>query len=411
MVDFDTPEELVLVGDNLIRFVESEVVSLESQNAELLSSERNIYEENGRFVPEILALRKQVRMKSAEAGFYTMLAPAELGGGGLGTLASVYLLELIGAVYGPGRLLIHPVVLPSTFTNGVSPLLEYLEPEVRDRYLPDIASGEKSLCFALSEPDAGSDALAIKTRAVRDGDAWVINGTKQWITNSPYADYAMLFAVTDPDAVAARKGGITAFFIDTATPGFDVTSIVRFMGQQGGDTGIISLQDVRVPDNHRLGDVGLGLSVAMHGINTGRLGMAAGCLGFARWALDQAVAYAKTRKTFGKPIGEHQAVQLLLAESAMDIYAAKNMILNCAWRVEKSLPSRKEISMVKAYATEMLNRVMDRCMQVHGAMGLTNELRLEAGYRFARIMRIPDGTGEIQRRTIARELLYGDDSL
>jgi acyl-CoA dehydrogenase len=251
----------------------------------------------------------------------------------------------------------------------------------------------------------------MRTRAVRDGDEWVLTGTKQWITNSPYADYAMVFALTDPEAAARHKGGVTGFFVDTRAPGFSVPRIINTMGHLGGDTGVIVLDGVRVRDDHRLGEVGRGLAVAMDGVNAGRLGMAASCLGLARWALDQAVDYAKLRKTFGVPIAEHQAIQLMLADSAMDIYAAKTMIQNCAWRLDSGRAATAQVSMVKAFSTEMLGRVMDRSIQIHGGMGLTNELRLEEGYRFARVMRIPDGTGEIQRRTIARQLLTAQADL
>lgn len=408
MIDFSPSEEVVLLGEQIVRFIDSEVVPLEQMNARLLSSERYMFDENGRYVPDLLALRKQVRMKSAEAGFYTMLAPAELGGGGLDALAAAYVNELIGRTYGPGRVLIHPVVLPSPFTNGLSPVLQQLSPELREVHLPFLASGERTMCFALSEPDAGSDVFAIRTTAVREGDHWVINGTKQWISNSPYADYAMVFAVTDREAANARKGGITGFFVDTATPGFTVTGIIPLMGHLGGDTGIVALEELRVLDATRLGEVGKGLKVAMNGVNNGRLGLGGQSVGYALWALAKAVDYAKTRRSFGRPIGEHQAVQMLLADCAIEIAAAKNMVLNCAWRVANGLSVRKEIPIVKAYATEMLNRVMDRCIQIHGGMGLTNELRLEEGYRYARLQRIPDGTGEIHRRNIARALLDGD---
>ncbi len=245
----------------------------------------------------------------------------------------------------------------------------------------------------------------MKTRAVRDGDDWVITGSKQWITNGPYADYAMIFAVTDPDLAAARKGGITGFFVDTKWAGFNVVSTIPIMGQLGAEIGILAFDGLRVPDTHRLGDVNQGLKVAMRGVNTGRLGLSATCIGLARWALVQAVEYAKVRRTFGKPIGDHQAVQILLAESATEIYAAETMLMDCALKLERGEKALAETSMVKLHCTDAANRVFDRCIQVHGGMGLTNELRLEAGYRFTRSMRIPDGTSEIQRRTIARDLL------
>lgn len=407
-MDFTLPDEWVAFGDALIRFIDREVEPLEKQHSALLSSERTIYTEDGRYAPAVTELRRRVRMLSAEAGFYTALSEESLGGAGLGAQAAVYIQERLNAHVGPSRHLIQTVVLPSPFSNGLSPVLKHMDPQVLDDYREQLASGEKTMCFGLSEPDAGSDVFGMRTRAIRDGDDWLISGTKQWITNAPYADYAMIFAVTDEEKARAGRGGITGFFLATDTPGFAVPSTIPLMGHLGADIGIVTLDQVRVPDSHRLGPVDRGLSVALDGVNAGRLSMAASCLGLARWALDQALEYSKVRKTFSKPIAEHQLVQNMLAECAMDIYASKTMIQHCAWRVDQSLPATKEVSIVKASATEMLCRVMDRCIQVHGGMGLTNELRLEAGFRFARTMRIPDGTSEIQRRTIARRLLDGD---
>lgn len=399
------PDDIVQIGESLIRFVDQEVAPLETANKALLSSDRTIFDERGFFTPQVEALRRQVRMKSAEAGFYTMFGPEELGGGGLGPLASVYLNWLLSTHCGPGRTLIHPVVIPSPFTNGLSPVLTFLDGGLRERYLPQLGSGERTLCFGLSEPDAGSDVFGMKTRAVRDGDDWVISGSKQWITNGPYADYAMIFAITDPELVAQRKGGITGFFVETSWPGFDVVSTIPIMGQLGAEIGILSFDRLRVPDSHRLGEVNQGLKVAMRGVNIGRLGLSATCVGLARWALAQAVEYAKVRKTFGRPIGEHQAVQILLADSAVELYAAETMLVDCALKLERGEKALAETSMVKQHCTDAANRIFDRCIQAHGGMGLTNELRLEAGYRFTRSMRIPDGTSEIQRRTVARDLL------
>jgi acyl-CoA dehydrogenase len=407
-MDFTLPDEWVAFGDALIRFIDREVEPLEKQHSALLSSERTIYTEDGRYAPAMTELRRRVRVLSAEAGFYTALSEESLGGAGLGAQAAVYIQERLNAYVGPSRHLIQTVVLPSPFSNGLSPVLKHMDPQILDDYREQLASGEKTMCFGLSEPDAGSDVFGMRTRAVRDGDDWLITGTKQWITNAPYADYAMIFAVTDEEKARAGRGGITGFFLPTDTPGFAVPSTIPLMGHLGADIGIVTLDQVRVPDSHRLGPVDRGLSVALDGVNAGRLSMAASCLGLARWALDQALEYSKVRKTFGKPIAEHQSVQNMLAECAMDIYASKTMIQHCAWLVDQNLPATKEVSIVKASATEMLCRVMDRCIQVHGGMGLTNELRLEEGFRFARTMRIPDGTSEIQRRTIARRLLDGD---
>lgn len=406
-MDFTIDSDTQAIAEALLRFVEREVLPLEERHRELLGSERTLFDAQGRYVPEVLALRRQVRMRSAELGFYNLFGAESLGGGGQGALAMAHIQEALNHRVGPAHPLVQTVVISSPFTNGLSPVLRHLKPEVFAHYGAGIASGEKTLCFGLSEPDAGSDVFGMRTRAVRDGDEWVLTGTKQWITNSPYADYAMVFALTDPEAAARHKGGVTGFFVDTRAPGFSVPRVINTMGHLGGDTGVIVLEGVRVRDDHRLGEVGRGLNVAMDGVNTGRMGMAASCLGLARWALDQASEYAKVRKTFGVPIAEHQAIQFMLAESAMDIYAAKNMIQNCAWRLDTGRNATAQVSMVKAFSTEMLGRVMDRSIQVHGGMGLTNELRLEEGYRFARVMRIPDGTAEIQRRTIARQLLGG----
>ena len=411
-MDYTLPSDWVEIGDSLIRFIDREVAPLEHEHRALLASERTLYAEDGRYAPAVTELRRKVRMRSAELGFYTAFSAEELGGGGLGAQAAAYIQERLNAHVGPSRHLIQTVVLPSPFTNGLSPVLKHLAPAVLEDYRNALASGDKTMCFGLSEPDAGSDVFGMRTRAVRksdgDGDHWVISGTKQWITNAPYADYAMIFAVTDDEKARAHRGGITGFFVHTDTPGFTVPSVIPTMGHLGADIGIVTLDQVRVPDTHRLGPVDKGLSVALDGVNAGRLSMAASCLGLARWALAQALAYAKVRKTFGQPISEHQAVQIMLAECGMDIYATKTMIQHCAWLVDQGRPATKEVSIVKASSTEMLCRVMDRCMQIHGGMGLTNELRLEAGFRFARTMRIPDGTSEIQRRTIARRLLDGD---
>ena len=407
-MDYNLPAEWVEIGDSLLRFIDREIAPLEYEHRALLSSERTIYTEDGRYSPAVGALRRQVRMRSSELGFYTAFSAEALGGGGLGAQAAAYIQERLNAHVGPSRHLIQTVVLPSPFTNGLSPVLAHLDAQVLAQVHDGLASGDKTMCFGLSEPDAGSDVFGMRSRAVRDGDDWLISGTKQWITNAPYADYAMVFAVTDEEQARQRRGGITGFFVATDTPGFAVPSVIPTMGHLGADIGIVTLDKVRVPDRQRLGPVDKGLSVALDGVNAGRLSMAASCLGLARWALDQALDYAKVRKTFGQPIAEHQAVQIMLAECAIDIYAVKRMVAHCAWLVDEGRPATKEVSIVKASSTEALCRVMDRCIQVHGAMGLTNELRLEEGYRFARTMRIPDGTSEIQRRTIARRLLDGD---
>ena len=410
MVDFTIPDEISDITEGLCTFIEREILPLEEMNAELFVNDRNLYDESGHYVPLHKELRKQARMKSAEAGYYTMFGSKEVGGAELGPLALVHIHDRMNARFGM-RPLVHKVVIPSEFTNGLTPILTFMKPELRDIYLPVIASGEKTLCVAISEPDAGSDIYNMRAKAIRDGNGWIISGTKQWITNGPYADYCLLFAVTDAERCRERKGGITGFFIDAEWQGYDASTVIPIMGHPGGDTGILNLDNVLVPDSHVLGEVHGGMKVALTGINIGRLAMASISAGLAQWGLNQAIEYSKIRKTFGKPIAEHQMIQGMLAEMAMDIYAAKNMLRHCAWKIEQGERAIKEISMVKAYATEMLCRVMDTAMQVHGGMGLTNELGLEEVYRWGRSMRIPDGTSEIQRRNIARRLLDGDTEI
>jgi acyl-CoA dehydrogenase len=409
VIDFGVPDELRDIGEGLVEFVRKVVEPLEDEHRELLDDPRRVYAPDGRYAPEIVELRRRVRTASAEAGYYNLYGDEELGGAGIGPVGQVYLQALLHRTAGPERILILDVVTPSAFTNGLSPVLHHLRPEVLDRHVEGIRAGETTLCFALSEPDAGSDVFAMRSYAVPDGDGWILHGTKQWITNSPFADFCMVFVATDREAVAARTGeGVTGFFVDTSSPGFSVPDVIPLMGHLGADIATVNLDGVRVPGDHVIGEVGKGLQVALGGVSRGRLGLSAGAVGQAEWALAKAVDYAQQRIAFGKPIAEQQAVQTLLADSAIDIYAAKNMAWNCAWKVEQGRPARKETSMVKAFCTEMLFRVMDRAINVHGAMGLTNEVRLEAGLRWARTIRVPDGTAEIQRRTIARQLLRGD---
>jgi acyl-CoA dehydrogenase len=407
-MDFNMPEETQEIINGIKQFINKVVIPLEEENRDLLYNERKYYLEDGRRHPKVEELRRIVRKESAKAGFYTMFGAEELGGGGFGPLTALLVNEAIGKHY-PHRKLIEHVVIPSPFTNGLTPVLNGLKQELKDKYIEGIGSGEKTLCFGLTEPDAGSDVWGIKTRAVKDGNEWVLNGTKQWISHAHYADYCMLFAVTNPELQAKRKGGITCFFVETKLEGFNVDSVIPVMGSLGGDATIISIDNLRIPEENIIGELDQGFGKAMNGINNGRLGMSGKCIGSAQWALQKAVEYSKIRKTFGKTLSEHQTIQNMLADCALDIYAARNMALNCAWKIENSTKTpTKEISMVKAFCTEMMGRVYDRAIQIHGGMGLSNELGLEEGYRNARLVRIPDGTSEIHRRTIARSLLKGD---
>jgi len=402
----------------LTQFVDAEVLPLEAEMGSTLTDERKFFGEDGRARDEVLEARKQVRMKSAKAGYYGMFAPESVGGGGLGMRTMVFTEEALYRKYGPGRPLItwakgflsQPTL--ASFVDGPSHMLVSVSENVRKELLPQIAAGEKMVCFALSEADAGSDVWGIKTRAVRDGDDWVINGSKQWITNSPYTDYAVVFAVTNEEMVKQRQGGISAFFVETTASGYTFDGVIPVMGHTGGDCGSMSFDNVRVSADRLVGALDQGFQIAMFGISEGRISISANCIGMCEYALDRSIDYSQQRISFGKPISEYQAIQFMLADMAIDIYTMKYMVLQTAALVE-DFPKTgrmpvKEISIAKAYAVEKTQECYDRAIQVHGGMGLTNELPLNEGFRIARTLRIPDGTGEIQRRTIARQMLRGD---
>jgi acyl-CoA dehydrogenase len=402
----------------LTQFVDAEVLPMEAEMGRMLVDEREFFDPDGRARNEVLEARKQVRMKSSKAGYYGMFAPESVGGGGLGIRTMVFTEEALYRKYGPGRPLItwakgflsQPTL--ASFVDGPSHMLVSVSEGVRKEFLPQIAAGEKMVCFGLSEADAGSDVWAIKTRAVRDGDDWVINGSKQWITNSPYADYAVIFAVTNEEMVKRRQGGISAFFVETTAPGYSFDGVLPVMGHTGGDCGSMSFDNVRVSADRLVGALDQGFQIAMFGISEGRISISANCIGMCEYALDRSLDYSQQRISFGKPISEYQAIQFMLADMAIDIFTMKYMVLQTAALVEDfpktgRLPV-KEISIAKAYAVEKTQECYDRAIQVHGGMGLTNEMPLNEGFRIARTLRIPDGTGEIQRRTIARQMLRGD---
>jgi acyl-CoA dehydrogenase len=412
MIDFKVPDDIKEVIAAIEKFIDLEIEPIRTKYKKQLENQRYFYNEDGALSEEIIAAMREVRMKSAEAGFYNMFGDPELGGNGddFGPVSVALIHEALKKKYGMDPL-VAEIIPKGLFTNGLSPVLLGLQPEVREEILPGVASGATQLCFALSEPDAGSDVWAMKTKAVKDGDYWVINGTKQWISHAPHADYTMVFAITDPELAAKRKGGISCFLVPIDGETVMCTSTIAILGDLGGETGILSFENARVPEKNIVGELHNGFGKALHGVDIGRVVMASNCVGVAQWALNKALDYANERKTFGSTIGNHQAIQMMLADCAMEIYAARNMLLHCAWKMEnqEKLPL-KEISMIKAYCTEMVQRVIDRCMQIHGGMGLTNELGLEKVWRWARSQRVPDGTTEIQKRTIARRLLTGDRS-
>lgn len=390
----------------LSEFIQKRVGPLEESNSKTLHDPTKLYDlDSGRYSDEARKLFREVRIESAEAGFYTLAAPVSIGGAALGATSLYRVWESLHRVHGPAVLL--PYAAVAHWTSGPSFLCELMTPKLRESVVPSIVSGERTGCFAMSEADAGSDAWAMRTSARRDGNDWILNGEKMWISNGPTADFAFVFAVTDEDSRRRRDGGITCFYVPTDSSGYSMDSVIKLFGHVGGNEAIISFTDVRVPEENIVGALGDGFSLALRGLSNGRMYNAGRSVGLAKWALRQAVDYSRERKTFGKPISDYQGVSFQLADSAIEIYAADTMAADCAQLLDDDMDASTQMAMVKAYTTETAFRVYDRVMQVHGAMGLTSELGIYQGWHDTRIIRIADGSAEVMRRNIARLLLKG----
>ncbi|WP_286916676.1 acyl-CoA dehydrogenase family protein, partial [Pseudomonas sp. UBA6276] len=284
---------------------------------------------------------------------------------------------------------------------GCGPLLNYGSPAQQDTWLAALASGEAIGCFCLTEPQAGSEANNLRTRAVLDGEHWVIDGAKQFVTNGRRAKLAIVFAVTDPEL---GKKGLSAFLVPTDTPGFTVDRSEHKLGIRASDTCAITLSQCRVPVANLLGERGKGLNIALSNLEGGRIGIAAQALGIARAAFEAALGYARERVQFGKPIIEHQSVANLLADMQVQVNAARLLVLHAARLRSAGLPCLSEASQAKLFASEMAERVCSSAVQIHGGYGYLEDYPVEKYYRDARITQIYEGSSEIQRMLIAREL-------
>jgi len=395
-------DDLDDILDGLAGFLDAEVVPRHRARNDELLDRADLYTGDGRYRPEILDLVREVRETSARAGYYTMLVGEDGAGPAMGFEALYRVWETIFHRCGTEFWLGHHVV--AHWARGPGHVVHAASPAVRERVLPALMSGTATTCFAMSEPDAGSDAWRMRTRATRVEGGWVINGTKQWITNGPYAEHAIVFAVTDDAQAQQRRGGVTAFLVPTDTPGFVVDRVIRFFGHPGGDEAIIGLTDVQVPEENVLGVPGEGFRLAMQGVSTGRIYNSARSVGLARWALERAAAYASQRQTFGRPLIDNQGVAFPLADRATEVHAAQLMGLNCARLLDAGLEARTEVAMTKVFSTEAAVRAVDTAMQVHGAMGFTNEIGLGEAWHQARRICVADGASEILRRQIARAL-------
>ena len=386
----DIPDELAELRQTLRDFIDREIRPLEEAH-------RQEIQETGTF-DTVKEERLKLRKRSAELGFWTLHMPEEVGGAGLSFLGQVLLHE---EACSHGLLLaqfesIFPVV------TGPTPIYMDCTPAQREKYLFPLMRADKVTCFALTEPGAGSDATRIQTRAVRTEDGtWTINGRKHFITGGDSADFALVFAVTDPGKRA--QGGITAFIVDADTPGYSVTRVQRTMSPYQNPVELV-FEDVTVPEENVLGEVGFGFYSAVKGINGARLQIAATALGIAQNLLTRSLDYAKSREAFGQPIGRNQYVQGMLVDSFAELEQARLLVHRCAQEIDEGADGRRQAALAKLVSTEMVGRVADRAIQVHGGNGFMTELGIEAWYRDVRAMRLYEGTSEILRTNVAKAL-------
>ena len=335
----------------------------------------------------------------AETGFLGVVVPEEYGGAGLDSLAYAIVVEELG--HGCAS---HCTIVGAHNSLFAHPLLSFGTEEQKSFYLPQICSGEKFASFSLSEPNAGSDAAAIEAMAIADGDDYILNGNKIFVTNGAFADFIIVMAKTDK-SVGWR--GITAFLVHKDMPGFSVGHIEEKMGLHASPTTELVLQDVRVPKQNLLGSVGEGFKVAMESLNSGRISVGAHALGIAGRALDVALKYSRDRKQFGQPISSFQMIQSHLADMSCRIEQARWMVYNAAWRKEQGFEFATEAAMAKLVASETATFVTHKAIQILGGYGYLREYEVERLYREARVTELYEGTSEIQRLVIARSLIKG----
>jgi acyl-CoA dehydrogenase len=381
-MDFALSTEQQLLVESVRAFVERE----------LYPHEREV-EETDRVPPELAA---RITARAIERGFYAANMPEELGGGGLDNVTLALMERELGrASFALQSLVARP-----------SNILRACDPEQTEEYLLPTIRGERLECLAMTEPDAGSDLRAMKCRAVRVGDGYVINGTKHFISHADLADYVILFAATGvEDTPRGPKKRITSFLVDKGTPGFTVRPGYRSVSHRGYHNFVLGFEDCRVPARKVLGEEHRGFEVANTWLGSTRLSVAAMCVGRARRALELATEWAASRKQFGQPIGRFQGTSFKLADMATEIAAAEFLTLHAAWRADQGAMTDQDAAMAKLYASEMLARVTDAAVQIFGGMGLMDELPIERLWRDARVERIWDGTSEVQRHIISRALL------
>lgn len=385
-MDFDFTDEQRATRDWVRTFVERELLPREP---EALRRERAGEPALSRDE------RAEIRDLARKSGFWGVQTPEKFGGMDLPAVSTALIEIELGRTF-----------IPFRFGGYADIILFRANDEQQQEYLIPTLEGERQPCFALTEPGAGSDATAIRTRAVRDGSDWVINGEKTFITYGGYADFAMVFAVTDPDRPAA-DGGVTCFLVDRDM-GWES---VPFQTMSELRPASLSFSDVRVPERNVLGEMGQGFKLALEWIGRGRYVLPANAVGACERLLEMALDHARNRVTFGQPLANRQAIQWMLADSAVELQAMRLLVLHAAWTVQSGADARHAQSMAKLYGGLRANDIVDRVLQIHGGMGYTRELPIERWYRELRVLRIYEGADEIQRQTIARNLLRGYETV
>jgi acyl-CoA dehydrogenase len=386
-MDFALTPEQEMIVDAARAFVEKELMPHE-----------DVVERTGEVAPDLV---RTIRDKAIAAGFYAANMPEELGGAGLDHVSLTLLERELGRT---SFALQYAVARPSN-------ILRACNSEQIDRYLKPTIRGERVECLAMTEPDAGSDLRGMKTRAIRDGGDYIVNGTKHFISYADVADYIVLFAATGEEQTAkGSKKKITSFLVDKETPGLDVRRGSISVSHRGFHHCTLTFADARVPAANVLGEEHNGFDVANQWLGATRLTVAAQCIGRAQRALEKSTEWAATRKQFGQTIGKFQGVSFKLADMATEIAAAELLALQAAWKADRGIAQDQDYAMAKLFATEMLARATDNAVQIFGGMGLMEEVGIERLWRDARVERVWDGTSEIQRHIISRALLRPHES-
>lgn len=380
-MDFDLPWDVRTLQSVVREFVERELIPIE------------ISVNTDESIPDDLLQRLQAQVK--DMGLWLLDVPAEYGGTGLSWLARCVVQEEISKTKAL------PFRRNELFGPTVGPILYHGNEEQKERFLYPVIRGELQICFAQTEPDAGADPASVKATAIRQGDTYILDGTKRFITEAEDADYAQVICKTDSPK---GKGGISCLVVDMSAPGVKITRTWPTM--MGDKPCEITFDGVRVPVENRIGEEGSGFELAQQWLTVGRVkGHGARCVGIAQRALDMAMDYARVRTTFGQPLADRQAIQFMIADSAMELRAARLMVYETAWMADQGRDVRNESYMTKVFCTEMATRVVDRAMQIHGGIGLTKDLPLEYWYRQVRSIRITEGVTEVLRWRLARNLI------